>query len=70
MGNLQENPSSITSVGISSLRAAMGEVLQHLKALAHDVMGLLPFDVDDKPNPAGILFVLRIIEPLLARQPG
>jgi hypothetical protein len=32
-------------------------------------MGFLPFDIDDKTDPTGVLLVPRIIEPLLAGKP-
>jgi hypothetical protein len=32
-------------------------------------MGFLPFDIDDKADPTGVLLVPRIVEPLLAWKP-
>ncbi len=70
MWNLQQNAGAIAGVGIGSLCSSMREILQYLESLANDGMRLLPLDIDNKTNPTRVLFVLRIIQPLLARKPG
>jgi hypothetical protein len=40
----------------------VGEVLEDLQRLADDVVRLAAFDVDDKSDTAGIVFMLRVIE--------
>jgi hypothetical protein len=47
----------------------MGQVLQYLKSFLDNVMGFLPFNIDDKADPTGILLLPRIVEPLLAWKP-
>ena len=44
----------------------MGKILQYLKSFADNVMGFLPFDIDDEADPTGVLLVLRVVEPLSA----
>ena len=48
----------------------MGQVLQYLESFADDVMGFLPFNVDDKTDPTRILLVPRIVQSLLTGKPG
>jgi len=43
------------------LRPSMSQTLQYLQALLHDLVRALALDIDDKPDPARIFFVLRII---------
>ena len=65
--DLEENPGSITGTGITALRATMVEVLQDLQALLHHAVGLVPLDVDYKPDPAAVFFEPGIVEPLFWR---
>jgi hypothetical protein len=38
------------------------QIDQHLQRLADNLMRLAAFDVDDKANTAGVMFVLRIVQ--------
>ena len=69
MRNLQKYSRAVTSAGITSLRATVREIFEYLEALADDVVRFVALDVDDKPNPARILLVLRVVEPLLRWKP-
>lgn len=69
MRDLKKDAGAITGARIATLRPAMGQRLQYLQALLDDPMRALPFDIDDKPDPARIFFVLRIIQPLFGRKP-
>ena len=44
-----------------SHRAAVGQILQYLQALAHHVVARLSFDMCDKAHPAGIALLARIV---------
>ena len=51
----------------SSQPHAVIEILQHRERLLDDLAGLFTFDIDNKPNAAGVVFKLRIVEALLRR---
>jgi hypothetical protein len=69
MRDLQKYSRAVTSTRITSLCATVGEIFEHLQALADDVVRFVTFDVDDKSNPARIFFVSRVVEPLLRWKP-
>jgi hypothetical protein len=69
MRDLQKYSRAVAGTGITSLRATVGEIFEHLQALADDIVRFVTFDVDDKANPARILFVSRVVEPLLRWKP-
>mgnify|MGYP003334066656 CR=1 FL=1 len=70
MRNLQKNTCAVTGARITALRTAMGQILQNLQALLHNLVGFLALDIDDKADSAGILFLFRVIEALLRWKPG
>ena len=59
--HLEQNADAVTGARIAALRSAMSQVFQDLQPLLHDQMRLLPFDVDDKPHPARVFLMLRIV---------
>ena len=61
MRHLKENACAVAGAGIAPLRPSMSQTLQYLQALLHDLVRALALDIDDKPDPARIFFVLRII---------
>ena len=70
MGHLQQHAGTVAGIGFATAGAAMVEVDQDLQALLNQVMGLAPLDVRHEPDAAGLVFKLRIIEPLLGREPA
>ena len=61
MRHLKENACAVAGAGIAALRPSMSQTLQYLQALLHDLVRALALDIDNKPDPARIFFVLRII---------
>ncbi len=45
----------------------MGQVVEHLQALAHDVVRALAFNVDHKADAAGVMLVSGIVETFFGR---
>jgi hypothetical protein len=64
MRNLRENTCPIPCAWITPLRTTVSQILKYLKALFDNVMGFLPFDVGNKPNPATIMLVTGVVEAL------
>jgi len=67
--HLEQNPCTVTSAGIATLRTSVGEILQDLESLTDNVVGFLTLDVDDEPDPTRVFFLLRVVEPLLPWKP-
>jgi hypothetical protein len=55
MRNLEQDPSSIPSLGITAAGSAMAQIEQDLQSLPHDPVGSCPVDVGHKTNAAAIL---------------
>ena len=51
-------------------RTAMIQVDQNLQPLLDEVVGLAPLHMHHDPDAAGVVFKLRIVEPLLGRKPA
>ena len=49
---------------LAPARAPVEQVDEQLQRLADDAVGLLTLDVDDEADPAGVVLVPRIVEPL------
>ena len=64
MGNLDQNARAVARLRVASGRAAMGEVDEHLKALADDLVALFALDAGNQPHAAGIVFIPWMIESL------
>ena len=64
MGNLNQNARAVARLRIAARRAAMGEVDQHLQALANNIVAADAANVGDQPHSAGIVLIPRVIEPL------
>ena len=67
MGDLQQNAGAVAGVFLTAARAPVIEILQHRERLLDDLVGLFTFDIDNKPNAAGVVLKLRIVEALLRR---
>ncbi len=67
MGHLQENAGPVSGVLLAAARAAMLQVYQDLDRFADNVVRPAGFQIDDKADAAGIVFVLRVIQTLPGR---
>ncbi len=67
VGNLDQNTRTVTHQLVCTHRAAMVYILQDEQTLLDDLVALLPFDMRNKTDAAGIMFVSGIIETLLLR---
>ena len=69
VGHLDENARAVAGQRVGADRAAMRQVLENLQTLVDDPVALAVLDVHDAADPARIVFVARVVEPLLPGQP-
>jgi len=69
IGNLDQDAGAVAHELVSPDRAAVVEVFQDEQAVLHDVVRLHPLDVRDKAHAAGVVLVVRAVQPG-ARQRG
>ena len=62
--NLHQDAGAVAGQRIASAGAAMGQVVEHLEALLHDVVRALALDVDDEADAARVVLVRGIVETL------
>ena len=67
MRNLQEHAGAVAGARIASACTAMGQVVEDLDALAHDIVRALTLDVDHEADPACVVLVSRRVEALCRR---
>ena len=60
--DLGEDASAVTGARIRSHSAAMGEIDQTGQGASDDIVGSATVDVDDQPDPAGIVLERRVVE--------
>ena len=70
VGNLHEDAGTIARVLFAAAGTTVIEIDQHVQRLSHDLVGLGPLDVNDKPDPTRIVFVFGIVQSLLLRNRG
>ncbi len=70
VGHLQQHAGAVAGVDLAAAGAAVVEVLQDLDGLLEDPVGLVPLDVDDEADAAGVVLELRVVQPLLAGAGG
>ena len=56
-----ENAAAIAGVGLTTARAAVIHVFEHLNGIEHNLMARLALHIGHKPNATAILLVGRII---------
>jgi hypothetical protein len=61
---LNEDACAVAGFGVTARSASMGEVNEHLEALADDLVALFAPDVRDESYAAGIVLIPRMIEAL------
>ncbi len=67
---LNEDAGAVSLERVRTGRAAVSQVLQDLQRLTDDLVALLPLDVGDEPQPAGVVLITRVVEALFARWVG
>ncbi len=67
MRNLNQDPGAVSGLRVATAGAPVRQVDQDLHALEHNVVGLLPGNIRDKPNAARIMLIMRVIETLGGR---
>ncbi len=70
VGDLHEDARAVAGVGFAAAGAAMVEIDEDGDGVADDLVGFLALDVDDKADPAGLMFKLRVVKTLLGRPTG
>jgi hypothetical protein len=64
--DLQQDPSPITGIVLTTAGTAMVQILQHRKRLLHDLVRFLTLDVHDKADTTGIVLKAGVVEALFA----
>ena len=64
VGNLNEDAGAVAGLRVAARGAAMGEVDEHLEALADDFVALFAPDVRDQPHAAGVVLIPWMIKAL------
>jgi hypothetical protein len=59
------NSRAITGIGFTAAGATMIEIQQKLQGLANDRVRFFSLDIDHKPDAAGVVFELWIVQSLL-----
>jgi len=67
--HLNEDARAVAGQRIGANRAAMGKVLENLQSLIDDPVALAILYVHDTADPARIVFVARVVEPVFPGQP-
>ena len=67
VGHLHQDAGAVAGVGVGAGRAAMPQVVQHLQRFGDDGVGLFALDVGDHADAAGVVFLLRGVEPGLSQ---
>ena len=68
--DLKQNPGAVPRARVTALRPPMTQILKNLESLLNDSMRLLALDIDDKPDPAGVFLLFRVVEALLRWKTG
>ena len=66
--NLDQNPSAVARFRIAATGPAVGQVDEHLNALANNFMGRVAANAGDKADAARIMLMRRIVKTLRWRQ--
>jgi len=64
---LQQQPRPITRARVCAHSAAVMQTLEDGQTLQHNLVALLPLDMRDKTDAAGIMFVCRVVQSLFWR---
>jgi hypothetical protein len=61
VGDLGDDAGAVAGILLGAGGAAVLEVVQELDALGHDVVRLLPLEVDDKADAARVMLVGAVV---------
>jgi hypothetical protein len=61
---LQQYSGAVACERVCAYGASMGKIFEDFQALKHDIMAFAALDMRDKTDPAGIVFVARIVQTL------
>ena len=64
MRDLDQDPGAVAGVGFAAAGAPVVEVDQGRQAVAHDLVRLPPFQVDEEADAAGVVLVAGVVEAL------
>ena len=67
--DLEEHPRAVAGGLVAAGGAAMHQVQQHLPAIVQDGVLSPAVDVDHGPDAAGVVLVLRVVQPLGSNRP-
>ena len=59
-----EQARAVAAVGLAPAPAAVVHALEHLEGVGHDTVRRLALDVADEPDAAGVVLVVRMVQPL------
>src|SRR3989338_1717966 len=62
--HLDHDPGTVAGFRITTARTAMGQILEDLDPRADDLVGFLPFNINNEADAAAVMFELRIIKTL------
>ena len=62
VGHLHKYAGAVAAVGVGPGCTSMRQVYKYLQAVAYGRVRSAPPDIDDEPDPAGIMFIGRIIK--------
>ena len=60
--HLHHDAGAVACLGIGTLGASVNHMLQHLETLFHQPVAFNPFDIDQKPHAARIVFEAGVIQ--------
>ena len=65
VGDLQQHAGAVAGIGLGPARAPVVEATEHLDGVLDDAVAAPALDVGHEADPAGIVLVPRIVQPLL-----
>ena len=65
VGQGGQNPRSITGIRFATASTPMNHVVQHVQRIVDNLTRPLPLDVGHKAHPTAVVFVGRIVQPVL-----
>src|SRR5262249_25107668 len=70
VGDLDQDAGAVGELRVPADRAAVRQVPQDRQALLDDRVALLPLDVRDEADAAGVVLVRRVVQPLRSGRSG
>ena len=65
VGNLQQRAGTVPRIRLGAAGAAMVQVREHVEGLVEQLAGLAAVHVDDEPDPARLVLIRGMVQPLL-----